>query len=271
MGIFDKIFGKAETNGKKPGSQDVITAMLTLADVHMEQGDFVQAVATYKNIVGLQPNTTAQYNLGSLYAQGKGVEQSYLEGAYWFHQASLVGDAQAEKLCTKCMLEYAHQNIHQKTPRAAYEEMIRFASYLYPREDSTAIAARNLFALAGHHFNKKEYRLAALFFRAAAEFCNHGDSQNYLAVLYNAGAGVEKDDLAALYWFDRAVDNGCDAAKRDRIGIFHAYKDNNSPAEFYDIMMTLSGRCVRGDADIPKDAEKAAYWRAVGEGKSEKS
>ena len=105
MGIFDKIFGKTADNGKKPGSQDVITAMLTLADVHMEQGDFVQAVATYKNIVGLQPNTTAQYNLGSLYAQGKGVEQSYLEGAYWFHQASLGGDAQAEKLCTKCMLD----------------------------------------------------------------------------------------------------------------------------------------------------------------------
>ena len=37
------------------------------------------------------------------------------------------------------------------------------------------------------------------------------------------------------------------------------------------IMMTLSGRCVRGDTDIPKDAEKAAYWRAIGEGKSEES
>lgn len=35
------------------------------------------------------------------------------------------------------------------------------------------------------------------------------------------------------------------------------------------IILTLSGRCVRGDGDIPKDAEKAAYWRAVGERKSE--
>ena len=34
------------------------------------------------------------------------------------------------------------------------------------------------------------------------------------------------------------------------------------------IILTLSGRCVRGDADIPKDAEKAAYWRAIGERKS---
>lgn len=267
MGIFDKILGKAAGNDRKPGSQDAITAMLTLADVQMEQRDFEQAAATYRQIVKLQPNTTAQYNLGSLYAQGKGVEQSYLEGAYWFRQASLRGDAQAEKFCTKCMLDYAHQNINQKTPRDAYEEMMRFASCLYPGEDSTAIAARNLFSLAGHHFNKKEYHLAALFFHAAAEFCNHGDSQNYLAVLYNAGAGVEQDDLASLYWFDRAADNGCSAAKQDRMGIFNAYKDNNSPAEFYNIMMTLSGRCVCGDADIPKDAEKAAYWRAIGEGK----
>ena len=89
----------------------------------------------------------------------------------------------------------------------------------------------------------------------------------YLAVLYNAGAGVEKDDLAALYWFDRAVDNGCDAAKQDRIGIFNAYKDNNSPCRVLRHHDDLSGRCVHGDGDIPKDAEKSAFWRSIGEGK----
>lgn len=44
-----------------------ITAMLTLEDIHMEQGDFEQAAAPYRHIVELQPNTTAKYNLGSLY------------------------------------------------------------------------------------------------------------------------------------------------------------------------------------------------------------
>ena len=63
-----------------------------------------------------------------------------------------------------------------------------------------------------------------------------GKSQNYLAVLYNAGLGVEKDDIAALYWFDRATDNGVEVSKKDRDGILNAYYENFSPEKFYDTM-----------------------------------
>jgi len=74
---------------------------------------------------------------------------------------------------------------------------------------------------------------AAKLFRTAAEYYNHGASQNYLAVLYNAGAGLEQDDLAALYWFDRAADNGVEVwqTARERIlGIKHG-KSKLSPVE----------------------------------------
>lgn len=97
---------------------------------------------------------------------------------------------------------------------------------------------------------------------------NTEDEQNYLAVLYNAGAGLEKDDLASLYWFDRAVDNKVEAAKKDGEGLLNAYKNNFSAEEFYDTMQLLSRRCAVGDFDIPKDAEKAVYWRCVAEGKN---
>jgi len=90
------------------------------------------------------------------------------------------------------MMDYMHQNIEKKTPGTVFDEMLRLASYLYPRENSTVIAAENIYALAGLHFNRKEYAVAAKLFRSAAEYGNHGDSQNYLAVLYNAGAGVKK-------------------------------------------------------------------------------
>ncbi len=274
MGLFDKLFSKSKTAEKEAGnlsSQDVIDVMIMNADIYMEQGDFEHAFHTYKQIVSLQPNTTAQYNLGSLYAQGKGTEQSFLEGAYWFHQANLAGDEQAGKLCTKCMMDYVHQNFDKKTPGTVFDEMIHLASYLYPRENSIVIAAENIYALAGFHFNRKEYAAAAKLFRSAAEYGNHGDSQNYLAVLYNAGAGVEKNDLVSLYWFDRAVDNHVEAAKQDRDGILNAYKNNFSPEEFYDTMMLLSRRCSVGDEDVPKDAEKAAYWRKAGEGSKEET
>lgn len=266
MGLFDKFFGKKE--GKTLSSQEVIDRMLVLAEICMGDENYEQAVHTYKQIVELQGNTTAMYNLGSLYAQGKGVKQSFLEGAYWFHQANLNGDEHAGKLRLKCMVDYLHQNLEQKTPKMIYNDMIEYALRLYPREDSSKIAVDNIYNLAVHHLGKKEYTAAAKFLRTAAEYGNDGEAQNYLAVLYNAGAGVEKDDLVALYWFDRAVDNEVEAAKQDREGLLNAYKNNLSPEEFYDAMQQLSRKCAVGDSDIPKDAEKVAYWRSVAEGKN---
>lgn len=263
MSLFDKLFGKDKG---QPGSKDVIDAMLAMADAMMDQGDYGRAVETYKNVIELEPNITAQYNLGSLYAQGKGVPQSFLEGAYWFHQAGVAGDEQAGKLCTKCMMDYAHVNFGVKTPKDLFDDMIHFVTYIYPRENAVQLAAENLYALGANHLNKKEFSHAAKFLRSAAEFANHGGAQNYLAVLYNAGAGVEKDDMASLYWFDRAADNDFEAAKHDREGMLNAYRTNFSREVFYETMLALAKRCTTGDADIPADAQKADFWRKIGEG-----
>ncbi len=271
--MFDKMLGKMfgkKGNGKKNevSSQGVIDIMVANADICIKQGNFSRAFQTYKQIVELQPDITAMYNLGSLYAQGKGVEQNFLEGAYWFHQAALAGDEKAGNFELKCLMDYIHQNLNQKTPRKVYDEMIGFATYLYPGEDTQKLASSKLYFVAAYYFGKKEYGAAAKVFRAAAEYANHGDAQNFLAVLYNAGFGVEKDDMAALYWFDRAVDNGVEVSERDRDGIFLAYQKNCSAAEFDEVMRTLSGRCATGDEDIPRDAQKAAYWRSVADGKA---
>ena len=294
MGLFDKLFGKGKTDETKPGekenivradsadsmenqdtsgakpqpgSKDIIDMMVMMADMAMDRGDYAAAADQYKNILKLEPNETAQYNLGSLYAQGKGVEQDFMEGAYWFRQAELGGDEQAGKLCLKCSLDFTHQNFDQKSPEQLYTDMVRFVKHVYPEIANADLeVCRKLYAIAGNHFNKKEYAAAAKLFRAAAEFGEDGYSQNYLAVLYNAGAGVEKNDLAALYWFDKAVDNGAaDIALKDRDGILNAYKTNFSPAEFFEEMMKLSGWCSIGSEDVPKNAAKAAYWREIGE------
>lgn len=289
MGLFEKLFGKSQISDtvkqgtevkaaapesssahkgrEHPGSQNVIESMLTMANLAAEAGDYPHAVDGYKNILKLEPNTTAQYNLGSLYAQGKGVGQDYMEGAYWFHQAERNGDVQAGKLCLKCTLDYVHQDFDKKTPEQLYDDMVRFTRHVYPEgTDVNLEACRKLYAIAGNHFNKKEYAAAAKLFRAAAEFGNDGYSQNYLAVLYNAGAGLEQNDLASLYWFDKAVDNGAaDLAQKDRDGLLNAYRTNLSPQEFYEQMMMLSGWCSTGSPDVPKDADKAACWRKIAE------
>ena len=276
MGLFDKIF-KSENKHSAPkvnqqtqtdtgqDSKKIIEVMIMTVGEAMRNEDYERAVDICKNILELEPNETAQYILGNLYAQGKGAGQDFMEAAYWFRQAELAGNEMAGKLCMKCMLDFTHQNFENKTSEILYTDMVRFVKYIYPEENAELKAGRNLFSIAGNHFNNKEYSQAAKIFRAAAQLGNDGYSQNYLAVLYNAGAGAKKNDLAALYWFDKAVDNGVETSRKDRDGILNAYKTNLTSAEFYEQMMILSGWCGVGSEDVPKDAAKAEYWRGIGE------
>ena len=242
----------------------------TVLRVLIGKGDYEEAVKLYLEIVKLQPEACAMYNLGSLYAQGNGVARNFSEAAYWFRQAALNGEEKAKILETKCMLDYMAEDLEEKTPRRLYDDMNYLMRLLYPKEDNFVKVNENLFALGGHFFNKKDFSAAVKFFRAAGEYGNHGISQNYLAVLFNAGMGVVQNDLAALYWFDRAVDNNCEEAMADRQGLFKAYC-NFSAEDFYDQMTLMCGFCAAGSEDIPKDAEKADYWRTVMEKHLEES
>lgn len=249
-------------NETQTSSQDIVDTMIMTACILMEHGDYERAVETYKNVLELQPNETAQYNLGILYAQGKGVKQDFREAAYWFNQA---GDEHARKLCMKCMMDFIHQDFERTTSEQVYFDMMRFVKFVWPLKNTALEVNRNLYAIAMNHFNKQEYIEAAKLFRAVAELGNDGASQNYLAILYNQGVGLEKNDLASLYWFDKAVDNGIGAAQIDRNGILSAYRANLSPTEFYEQIMILSGWCSIGSDAIPKDANKAIYWRKIAE------
>lgn len=266
MGLFENLFGKTKRSSLTademvPLSEKVIQYMLTNAEVCLESNMPEMAFETYRKIVELTTNTTAQYNLGSLYAQGKGTNQDFLQAAYWFRQAIVNGDPSAEKLLLKSTMDYLNQDLSMIMPYDLYQKMQKYILLLYPKMDGNSIAAETLYSLAGHRFNKKEYAEAAKLFRTAAEYYNHGESQNYLAVLYNAGVGLEKNDLAALYWFDRAADNGVEVSRKDRDGILNAYFENSSPEEFFDVMETLARACINGTIDIPCDNEKAKYWR----------
>lgn len=265
MGLLAKLSSIRRTSREKTGMkpEDIIQQMLVNAQICLEGGMSKRAFLTYQQIVNLAPEPSAQYNLASLYAQGKGTEQNFLQAAYWFHQAGTNGDENGEKMCVKSTMDYIHQDFLTKTPQNLYQDMIRYADLLYPDENSREIAVEKLCASAGYHFSKREYEESARLFRAAAEFGEEGSAQNALAVLYNAGEGVEKNDLAALYWFDRAADNQIQDAGKDRDGLLHAYRTNFTPAEFVEQMDILIACCTYGSEDIPKDERKAAYWSSI--------
>ena len=270
MGIFDKLFGRDKGVQKEENNsaKDIVASMLDQALTYIDAGRPEQAVDLYHRILVTEPKQpTALYNLGSLYAQGKGVAQDFLEAGYLFRQAELTGDTQAGKLCKKCLMDYMHQRMELGSAAELYADVLRFMGRVYPEADAELEANRQLFALAGLHFNRGEYAPAAKLFRPAAEFGNDGLSQNYLAVLYNIGGGVGKNDLAALYWFDRAVENGAEVASKDCDGIMNAYRSNFPAEGFRQEMLQLSEWCAMGTGDIPRDMAKAAYWREIAESK----
>lgn len=250
-------------SGKHSGSTVIIEQMLSNATICLEQDAPEQAFKTYMEIVKLTPNTSAQYNLGVLYATGQGTEQNLFQAAYWFHQAAVNGDEQAGKLEQKSLMDLVHKGFDQKSPQAIYHELIQYSELVYPRENGRDIAVKNLNTLAKYHWNKQQYTEAAKLFRASAQYGDDGEGQNFLAVLYNAGKGVAQNDLAALYWFDRAAGNHFAPAQMDRDVILNAYRGSLSSSEFYEQMELLAEWCTHGSADVPQDGKKASHWRSL--------
>lgn len=242
--------------------EEVLNSLLLLGQVALNAGDYESAVEAYASVLHLGPNETAFYNLGSFRARGLGGKQDFMEGARLFHQAELLGNDRAGKLCAKCMYDYAHVGFENKTPADLYAAMAVFVSRVYPEAmDPKQEVSRGLFAIASTHYNRGEYAEAVKFFRAAAEFGNDGYAQYYLATLYGNGAGVEKNDLAALYWLDCAVDNGAaDIALEDREGMLDAFRQSLSASEFREMMVTLSTWCEIGTTDVPVNSNKATRW-----------
>ncbi len=62
----------------------------------LERGDFVAAAAMFQGPAA-KGDALAQYDLGTLYQQGRGVPEDYLEAARWYRLSAAQGNAQAQR------------------------------------------------------------------------------------------------------------------------------------------------------------------------------
>ncbi len=249
-------------------SEKVINSMLMLAGAAVENEDYPRAAKLYFGVLSLEPNASAQYNLGRLFALGLGVEQSYMKAAYHFHQAELLtGDEDAKSLCMQSLYDFIYQEIEQKQLHEVYGDLRYFFRFAMPEKETQDSEINEILTFfGGRSYKSENYSDAARLFRVAAQFGDDGYAANSLAILYNLGKGVEQNDLAALYWFDKAVDNGArDVALTDRDGLLNHYRSNLTPQDFYASMLALSGWCRVGSEDVPRDPAKAEYWREIAE------
>ena len=153
-------------------------------------------------------DASAQFEVASRLAEGKGLDQDLKEAAEWYHRSAASGFAMAQfRLGT---LYERGLGVRRDAARAQ-------SWYERAAAQGNVKAMHNLAVLAASRSPKGDYESAARWFTAAAE---HGlaDSQYNLAVLYENGMGVTKDMQKSYTWLLLAAKQGDkDAAERVKV------------------------------------------------------
>ena len=87
--------GVVVSQGRRPGFADAQYNLgIMYANGRGIPQDYVQA-HMWLNLAADQGYATAQFNLGFMYAQGRGVPQDYVQAHMWLNLAAVNGDADA--------------------------------------------------------------------------------------------------------------------------------------------------------------------------------
>ncbi|MDB5569203.1 MAG: peptidoglycan-binding protein, partial [Hyphomicrobiales bacterium] len=148
----------------------------------------------------------AQYELGSRYAEGRGVARDPALAAAWFEKAAKQDFAPAQ---------YRFGALLEKAVGPAKDLDKARQWYQRAAERGNVRAMHNLAVLLADGANgKPDYSAAAEWFKQAAEF-GVRDSQYNLAILNARGLGTSQSMVQSYVWFELASAQGDqDAAKK---------------------------------------------------------
>jgi TPR repeat protein len=187
-----------------------LAGQLEDADFAFRAGDFVTAADLYRPIA-TQGEPVAQFRLGVLYEEGKGITKDSREAIRWYVVAS-----QDSSEATFRLARLYHDG--RGVPRN-YGLARRW--YRVAAQQDNAKAMVNLGAMNAHgEGGPRDYRKALKLFARAAQ---RGDdtAKNNIGLMYLKGLGVARDIVRALHWFTLAAAHGNAEAIRNRDKIAH--------------------------------------------------
>ena len=146
-----------------------------------------------------QGDADAQFNLGDMYANGRGVPQDDAEAVRWYRLAAEQGHASAQ-----FDLGFGYAN-GRGVPQD-YAEAVRW--YRLAAEQDDASAQFNLgVAYDNGEGVPQDYAEAVRWYRLAAEQ-GHASAQVSLGLMYRYGEGVPQDYAEAVRWYRLAAEQG---------------------------------------------------------------
>ncbi|WP_304523539.1 tetratricopeptide repeat protein [Cyanobium sp. Copco_Reservoir_LC18] len=186
-----------------------------------------EKVKRYRNAAE-KGDAIAQFNLGVMYANGRGLEQDYAEAVKWYRKAADQGDPDAQ---FNLGLMYANgQGVAQDDAESAK----------WLRKAAQQGYARAQFNLGVIYANGKgvdqDNAEAVLWYRKAAEL-GHAMAQINLAGMYLEGRGLAQDAAEAVTWYRKAAEQG-DADAQYNLGMINASgqgvaQDNAEAVKWY--------------------------------------
>lgn len=199
----------------------------------------------------------SQFNLGYMYQNGQGVEQSYLQAIYWYQQAADLDHADAKTALNRLNSSVAKEATKEKvlqeasivnetsstemisrevsrnefakivTPMPVPTEKIQVERIATPPKEMKTLPVPDpgfddgsrLFEQGILAYQAGQYDSAFLLFNKAATK-NHAKSQDYLGHLYFTGKGVVKSYSQALKWYLKAAEQGNIASQKQLAMIY---------------------------------------------------
>lgn len=201
-----------------------------------EAGDFTTAFKEWKPYAD-KGNSGAQYSIGLLYRDGKGVQKDDKEALAFFQKAAEQGHADAQLLV----------GTYYAAGRIVAHDDKKSAFWFRKAAEQGLVKAQYL--LAGYYINgmgvPQNDAEGAAWYRKAAE---QGDvpSETALGQMYASGRGLDRDFQQAAMWYRKAAEQG------------------NADAQYalaYRLQLGGLGDLVIPKVnDVPRDYEQAIFW-----------
>jgi len=206
----------------------------------LSKNDFATALSEWVPLAN-DGNTSAQYHLGIMYRNGKGVSKDYTEALKWFRLA-----AKQDNIDQHLKFVFMSSNINAQITLGKMYEDGQGVSQDYTEALKWYLAAANndvvnveYVPIVGNGLAEKIIRYRAASDVARAKF--------RVGLMYENARGVPKDYAEAMKWFSLAARQG-NANAQERLGIMYE-NARGVPKDYAEAMKWFSLAARQGNAN----------------------
>ncbi|WP_429952364.1 tetratricopeptide repeat protein [Aeromonas veronii] len=146
-----------------------------------------------------QGDSDAQFNLGSIYDEGKGVEQNDSTAIEWYSKAAEQGYTDAQ--FNLGLMYEAGRGVVQSDHKA-----VEWYHKAAQQGDAEAQFCLGVMYQKGKGVEQSNSTAVEWYHKAAQQ--GDVEAQYYLGLMYQRGEGVEQSDSSAIEWFSKAAEQG---------------------------------------------------------------